>query len=215
MNASEPLPRPKRRERRAPQPSPQTADVAPAPPGRTAPTHLLIGRVIAPRGVAGELRVFIESDDPQRFLRLPRVLVQPATGEDAPAPEDPRAFTVYTVQSARLHRGEALLYLEGVANRDTAETLRGASLWVAREEAIPLEEGEFYHYQVVGLTVITEAGEVLGEVREILAMPANDVYVVRGPGSELLLPAIKDVVLKIDVPAGQMVVRLLAGMREE
>ena len=76
-----------------------------------------------------------------------------------------------------------------------------------------LPEGEYYHYQLIGLRVLTEDGEDLGQVREILETGSNDVYVVSGESDELLLPALAEVILKVEVTEGVMVVRLMEGLR--
>ena len=86
---------------------------------------------------------------------------------------------------------------------------------VPREEAIPLEEGEYYYFQLVGLTVETESGERLGRLAEVLETGANDVYVVRGPRGEVLLPAVEDVIRQVDLESRRVVVRLLPGMLPE
>jgi len=80
------------------------------------------------------------------------------------------------------------------------------------EEAAPLEEGEYYLYQIVGLATWTVEGEYLGRVREVLTTGANDVYVVRGPKGEVLLPAIEEVIREVDLEAGRMIVSLMEGL---
>jgi 16S rRNA processing protein RimM len=119
------------------------------------------------------------------------------------------------VERARLHQGVIILKLEGCDTRNQAEALRNQWLQVRLEEALTLDEGEFFYYQLIGLQVETVDGEVLGELDEILQTGANDVFVVRGPGGELLLPDIPEVILEIDPEAGRMVVRIPAGLRDE
>lgn len=168
--------------------------------GRPQVRFLAIGRVIAPRGVRGELKVAVETDTPERFLRTSRVFM----GEDR---------RVYTVRAARLHQGNALLRLAGVETRNDAEVWRNAYVYVALEDAVPLEEGEYYHHQIQGLRVRTTAGEDLGRVLEVLQTGANDVWVVRGRGGEVLIPALKDVIVSIDLEAGTVTVALPEGLR--
>jgi 16S rRNA processing protein RimM len=168
--------------------------------GRRAVRFLAIGRIIAPRGVRGELKVAIETDTPERFLRTSRVFL----GESR---------EVYTVRAARLHRGNALLRLSGIETRNDAEPWRDAYVYVAIEDAIPLGEDEYYHHQIEGLRVRTTEGEDLGRVSEVLQTGANDVWVVRGRGGEVLIPALKDVVLGVDLDAGTITVALPKGLR--
>lgn len=160
---------------------------------------LVIGRVAAPRGVRGELRVNIETDAPERFGDLERVLL----GED---------HVPFRVESAQVHRGQALLTLEGIEDRDAAEAWRGAYVYVLSDDALPLEEGEYYHHQIVGLEVVTEDDEALGRVTEILSTGANDVYVVQGRRGEVLLPALEGVILRVDLASGRMHVRVPEGL---
>jgi 16S rRNA processing protein RimM len=109
-----------------------------------------------------------------------------------------------------------LLQLEGVADRDAAERLRGALVQIAIQDALPLDEGEYYEYQVVGIEVETEAGEPLGEIVEVLNLPeANDVFVVAGERGEVLLPVTQEVVVDLDLEARRLVVHLLPGLLDD
>jgi 16S rRNA processing protein RimM len=178
-----PAPRRTRREPKASQPEPK---------------FLVIGKVLRPQGIRGELRLEIHTDSPTHLDDIETVYI----GEKRKP---------YTLLGYRLHQGVLLITIEGSDDRSTADTFRGQLVSVKFEEAAPLKAGEFYHHQVVGLTVVTDEGETLGQVSEIITTGANDVYVVAGEGGEVLLPAIKSVVLKIEPP--QMVVHLLEGLR--
>ena len=119
-----------------------------------------------------------------------------------------------TVESARPHRAGIVARLSGVEDRNAAETLAGALLTVPEDSLDALPEGVYYHFQLIGMSVFAEDGEALGEIAEILETPGNDVYVVRKEGArDLLIPALKEVALEIDVPAARMTVRLLPGLR--
>jgi len=162
--------------------------------------HLVIGRIVAPRGLRGELRLDIETDNPERFGALREVYL----GEKR---------IPFRVLHARLHQGQALLMLDGISSREAAEAWRNTLVYVTMEDAIPLEKGEYYCHQIVGLLAITPEGERLGRVTEVLSTGANDVYVVdTGGGQELLLPAIKQVVIRIDLDAGAMTVCVPDGL---
>ena len=160
----------------------------------------MIGQIVGPRGVRGELKVRVESDDPTRFLHLREVLL----GE---------GLRPFRVQAARLHKNMALLTLESVVDREAAEAWRGAYVYVHIDNALPLSEDEYYFHQLEGLAVATCEGEPLGHVQEVLTTGANDVYVVRGEGGEILLPAIKETILRIDLDKGVMIVRVPDGLR--
>ena len=169
------------------------------------PRYLVVGQIVAPHGVRGEIKVELLTQDPHRFRLLDRVLIGPEGAEPRP----------WVLKGYRLHKGRALLRLAGCHDRDTAEGLRGLLVQVPIEEALPLEEGEYYEHQILGLEVYTGGGELLGSVVEILYTGANEVYVVRGPAPgrrEILIPAIKGVVLEVDLAAGRLTVELPAGL---
>ena len=105
--------------------------------------------------------------------------------------------------------------LRSIDDRNAAETLRGALVQVDIEHAVPLEDGEYYHFQLEGVEVITEDGEHLGEIVEVLSTPGvNDVYIVHGLRGEVLIPGVQEVVQALDLEEGRMVVRLLPGLIE-
>jgi len=118
----------------------------------------------------------------------------------------------WEVKGIRFHKNAALVKLAGCDDRNAADQLRGQLVQIPADAAVPLEEGEYYHYQVVGMDVVTEEGASLGQVVEVLQTKANDVYVVRGPRGEILLPAIEDVVRELDLEEHRIVVHLLPGL---
>ena len=163
------------------------------------PDYLVIGKIVAPRGVHGEMRVHIETEIPERFLILEHVYIGPG-------------YECYAVRRARLFKGQALLQLEGIDDRDAAEAWRNTYVHVPIEEALPVGDDEYYHHEIVGLSVVTENGERVGRVTAILTTGANDVYVVRGRRGELLLPAIREVILDIDLDDRAITVRIPPGI---
>jgi len=168
------------------------------------PRYLAVGRVLRPHGLRGELRVEIITDYPERLRQ--HVFFYLAS------PDSPEVVRRYPVEGVRQHKGVLLLKLGGCDDRDAAEGLRGMLVQVPLEDAVPLEEGEYYHFQLMGLRVETEDGQWLGQLVEVLSTGANDVYIVRGPRGELLLPAVDDVVRELDLASKRMVVRLMRGM---
>ncbi len=102
----------------------------------------------------------------------------------------------------------------GVADRDEAEALRDEFVYIGMEDAVPLEEGEYYLFQIEGISVVTEDGSSLGTLTGLIETGANDVYVItEEDGSELLLPAIPEVILQVDIENQVMTVRLMEGLR--
>jgi 16S rRNA processing protein RimM len=176
----------------------QSAPDASAPAGN----YLAVARITGAHGIRGEIRCALLTDFPDRFKRGLRVYL----GDE----QIPRE-----VERARLERNRVLLKLTGVDTRTDAEALRGATMFVAETDAVRLPRGSYYWHQIVGLRVRTTDGRSLGSVAEIIETGANDVYVVRREApdeGELLLPAIKDVVQKIDLRRGEIVVELLEGL---
>jgi 16S rRNA processing protein RimM len=161
---------------------------------------LIIGRVLRTHGVRGEVRAAMLTDLPERFTWLKTIYV----GEKNPRP--------VAVESVRFHKDQVLLKLKGYDDRDAAETLRAEWLQVPEAEAIPLAEGEYFLYQLIGLQVYSDEGEHLGELVEVMETKANSVFILRGPRGELLLPDTEEVIRQIDFDNGRMTVHLLPGL---
>ena len=116
--------------------------------------------------------------------------------------------------SARPYRGGYVIRVRGVRDRSAADSLRGTLLTIPESDLPPLPENSYYHFQLIDMQVFADDGERLGVIVEILDTSANDVYVVRGEdGRDLLLPAIREVVLDVDLDAARMTVRLMPGLR--
>ncbi len=162
--------------------------------------HLVVGRVVRPHGVRGV--VLVEPLSKIMDSLAPRSTV--FLGDD---------LLEFELESSRLHQGRWMLTLRGVSDRDQAEGLRGMQVRVIFQEAAPLGEHEYYHWQILELPVYLESGERLGKVVQILETGANDVYVVQQEdGAELLLPAIASVILDVDLDGKRMTVHLLPGL---
>lgn len=172
------------------------------------PLFLLLGRIIRPHGVRGELRLSVLTDFPERIAGLERVYV----GSDPYRDDD---ATPYAVEAVRRHREALLVSLEGIRDRDAADLLRGKLLMVALDDAVPLDDDEYYLYQTLGMAVVTTEGEALGTVREILETGANDVLVIRGGlRGEVLLPDTDEVVVDFDLETRTITVNLLPGLMD-
>ncbi len=117
----------------------------------------------------------------------------------------------WAVDAFSAQRGHFFLKLEGIDTLEAAQKLLGGAVWVSKDRLPPLEEGEYYWADLIGLEVVDEAGELLGRIEEIFPAGSNDVYVCRNAGTELFLPGIVDVVKEIDLGKKLMRVRLPAG----
>ena len=161
------------------------------------PGYVAIGRVGAPWGVRGAVRV----------LPLTDRRAQLAAGRTVTVAGERR-----TIESTRWQKGMVHLRLSGIEDREAAGELGGRLLAIPESELEPLPEGQYYRFQLIGLTVISTGGEELGRVTEVLSTGANDVYVVSGDRGELLLPATDEVVREIDLETGRMLVKTLPGL---
>ena len=122
-------------------------------------------------------------------------------------------YQPYQVSRMRRHAEGMLILFQDVKDRDAAEELRGVMVHIHIDDAVPLEDGEYYLFQIEGIRVVSEDGTELGRLTDLLETGANDVYVVTAPdGREVLLPAIPDVIRKIDVNAQVMTVHLIEGL---
>lgn len=171
---------------------------------------LTVGEIVAPFGIRGEVKVRLETDFPERFARLPQVCLR-RPGEEA---------RLFSVENARLHKGQVLLKLRGINSINEAEGLRNTLVQVRSQDAVPLPENEYYIYDLLGCEVVTAAGRRLGVLASVIKSSANDVYVVpQESGAEILLPAIREVVREVDLQNRRIVVTptpgLLPGEAEE
>jgi len=162
--------------------------------------YLVVGEILKPWGFRGEVKIKVITDYPNRLIKHKTVYI----GEKA---------RPLQVESAHLHSGYVLMKFAGFDSDTSVAKLRGEIVKIAAEEAAPLKKNQFYHHQIIGLAVVTKNGEPVGTLAEILETGANDVYLVRTPeGKEVLLPAIKSVIKKIDLPAKTITVDLIPGL---
>ena len=160
---------------------------------------VIVGRVLAPRGIHGEVRVEVLSDSPSRFSAGGMLYLEESPIE---------------IRRASIPRqGVVVLKLDGVSSQREAENLRGHFLTVPREDIPELPQGTYYHFQIIDLRVNTAEGEYLGVVSGILPTGSNDVYIVVNEGQELLVPALDEVIVRVDVESGTMTVKLPDGLR--
>ena len=163
------------------------------------PQLVVVGRVLGIHGTSGQVRVQVHSDVPHRF----------DSGEVLYLDQQPYRITC----SVPFRSDRVILALQGIDTVAAARSLVGQWLTAPESPAQLLPEGDYFHYQIIGLRAITEDGEELGEVREILSTGSNDVYLVSDGSTEILIPAIAEVIRQIDLEAGLMVVRLMEGLR--
>ncbi|MFC1959010.1 ribosome maturation factor RimM [Chloroflexota bacterium] len=158
---------------------------------------IIIGKILSPWGVEGHLKVEVVTDFPQRFAPSSKVYInqQPAT-----------------IDSAEWHKGKAVIKLNTIDNVEDAEKLQGQLVEIHYSQLQPLPEGQYYHFQLIGLEVGTTQGESLGKITEILTTSSSDTYVVNGARGEILIPAVEDVIKSIDLDKRCLVIEPIKGL---
>ncbi len=172
-----------------------------------APARLVVGRVLRPHGLGGEVVAEVLSDAPERF--------SPGAKLAAGDPDEPAALRDLEVLAARRHQGRMLLRLAGIEGRDAVEPLRGLLLSIPLEKARDLAADEFWSHQLIGLRVIDQEGRERGVVDDVRPGAAHDLLAVRRPDGEVaLVPAVAALVT-VDLEAGRLVVQALPGLLED
>lgn len=161
-----------------------------------------VGIITAPHGVRGEVKVYPTTDDVRRFKRLKEIILD--TG---------RERLVLEIEGVKFVKQLAVLKFKGYDNIDDVQKFRQKSLYVSRENAVRLGRDEYYVADLMGLKVFNEEEQEIGVLREVIETGANDVYAIDlSDGRELLLPAIRQCVLEVDVAAGFIRIHILDGL---
>ncbi len=182
--------------------------------------YFQVGVITQTHGLKGEVKVFPTTDDPSRFSELKEVLLFPpedrwqeaAAGRRAGQETAEAPLKALTIERARYFKQFVILKFKGLDRIEDVERLTRSRLCVTRENASPLGENEYYIADLLDMEARDEEGKVLGVISDVLSTGANDVYVVKGPDREILIPAIRDCILKVDTEGRRMVVRLLKGL---
>ena len=162
-------------------------------------TVVTVGKVLSPHGASGGVRIEVLSDVSGRFNTGKVVQVSSKS---------------YRISESKpIRTGQMVLNLQGLHTREAARLLVGHWVTVPVTETPQLSNGEYFYFQLLGLQVVTDEGEDLGHLTDIMETGSNDVYVVTGQGRELLLPALADVVKEVQLDQGLMIVHLLDGLR--
>lgn len=164
--------------------------------------YFTVGNIVNTQGIKGEMRIMPTVDDVMRFKLLKKVYV-----------ERKGVIKEYDVENVRFHKQFVLLKLKGIDDMTAAEAFKGSIVKITEDMAIPCEEDEYYIRDLYDMKVLTEDGTELGILKDVLFTGANDVYVVSPrEGKDILIPAIKDCILNVDVENKVMTVRLLEGL---
>lgn len=164
--------------------------------------YILIGQIKGVHGLHGNLKVASFAESIDVFGKGVSVLIR--------EPSNPGRL--YTIKGAKPYKKGLLLTVEGISDISSAETLMGSDIYLDKSLLPETEEGEFYWFDIIGLSVISKDGEALGVVTSIFPTGSNDVYVVEDKGEERLIPALESVILSIDLDARTMTVDLPEGL---
>lgn len=164
--------------------------------------NLEIGQIVNTFGIKGFVKVNPFVDDISRFDDLKKVYIKKQ-----------KVLKELEVEEVKYHKNMVLVKFKGIDKVEEAETLRNSYLEVDRENAIDLQEGEYFIADLLGLEVITDEGKVLGKLEDIFNTGSNDIYVVKDElGKQILLPAISEVIKEINIEDKKIVVHLLEGL---
>lgn len=161
-----------------------------------------VGVITSTHGIRGEVKVFPTTDDPRRFKRLQEVILD--TGKER---------LVLEVEGVKFFKQFVILKFKGLDNINDVEKYRRASLFVTRKNAVRLAKDEYFVADLIGLEVRDEDGGKIGRLQDVIETGANDVYDIElDDGRKLLLPAIRQCVLEVDIEAGYIRIHILEGL---
>ncbi len=166
---------------------------------------ITIGKAVKPFGVRGEMKIEPLTDFPERFKKLRRVYLASPVGEKEIACE---------VKAVRYAGAVPYLLFGGYDSPEKAKALNGWYIKVPEEEAMPLPEGSYYRFELIGMEVVSESGEKLGTIVDIFETGSNDVYVMKSGRKETYIPATKEIIKRVDREAKRMTIHLLDGLME-
>ena len=156
--------------------------------------YLLLGEIVRPQGIRGEVKVRHYTDDPERFYDLDVVFLKRGESYDETGVED-----------ARVQGDDVYLKLEGIDDRNEAEKLRNIQLWVDRDNAVELGEDEVFIADILGAKAFDTKGNQLGVLKDVLTPGGVDVFVLKTPKGNLMFPALKEVLLEMNADEGRLV----------
>lgn len=163
---------------------------------------LQVGVITSTHGIRGEVKVFPTTDDAKRFRELKDVMLD--TGKETLSLE---------IEGVKFFKQFVILKFKGIDNINDVERYKRCPLFVNREDAVELEEDEYFIADMIGMKVITDEGEEFGTLKDVMETGSNDVYVIRrADGGEVLIPAIKECILDVDIPGRLMKIHVMAGL---
>jgi 16S rRNA processing protein RimM len=164
--------------------------------------YLKAGTITQPFGIKGETKVYPHTDDPAIFKKIKKVFM-----------EKNGIYEEYELESTRMALPLVILKLKGIDTPEDIRAYRQRDIYILREDASPLAEGEYYFADIIGMEVEDDTGVNRGKITDILQTGANDVYEITAEdGTSFLLPAIKDCIIKVDTKENKMLIHILEGL---
>ncbi|MBP2072927.1 ribosome maturation factor RimM [Thermoanaerobacterium butyriciformans] len=163
--------------------------------------YLSVGKITSAYGVNGEVKVFPLTDHLDRFYDLDYVYIFEETGKAS-----------LNIESVRFIKNLVVVKFKEINDRNEAEKLRGKLIKITRDNAVKLDDDEYFIKDLLNMKVYTDDQKELGILKDVLKTGANDVYVVKTDDRDILIPAIKDVIKKVDIKERKMTVHLLEGL---
>ncbi|MCY4170868.1 MAG: ribosome maturation factor RimM [Bacteroidetes bacterium] len=168
---------------------------------------LLIGRITRPHGLKGECKIIPESDDPSRVCNLKRIWLG----------SSPETAKSYLIDSARLQTSKrgitVLMHIAGIDSLDDAQRIGKPKVYGHIDDLPPLEDGEYYMHDLIGVQVVSEEGDSVGTLKDVLETQAHPLYVIDRPdSSETLVPAVPEFIVSTDINQRQMIIRCIEGL---
>lgn len=163
---------------------------------------IAVGRISKSVGIRGEVKVQLLTDHPQRFSKLKSVWI----GEKEESAEK------LTIESSRIQGFVVVLKFKEIDSCTDADTTQGRYIFISAKDIVAPPKGSFFIDDVIGMTVVSEEGETIGTVKDILQMPANDVWVVHRGTKEVLLPAVKEIIKVVDLKRKEIVIHVMEGL---
>jgi 16S rRNA processing protein RimM len=164
----------------------------------------LIGYIIKPQGIRGEVKIDPVTPDPNRFNRLEKIFLQIQNNKQA-----------FSIEKVRIADRFVYIKFSGINSRDEAELLRNSEVLIEGKDLIQPEKDEYYVHDLIGCQVFSEDKEEIGVLSDVVQMSSNDIYVVRSKdNAEVLIPAIKDVIKSVDIQEKEIIIHILEGLLE-
>ncbi len=166
--------------------------------------YFVIGKIVNTQGVRGDVRILPQTDDITRFEKLEKVEIF--------RENDKNSIKVLTIGKVWYHKSFVVIKFKEIENMNDAEKIKDYFIRIDRKDAVPLEEDEYFITDLIGVKVITEDKENLGIIKDVITTGANDVYIIKTSGKDILIPAIKQCILDVDMENRIMTIHLMKGL---